>query len=465
MAKNNKRVVRYKSHTRINPGIIIFGIIFIYIAINFVKYLTTDRINYYEVVEGTSSDETYKSYKGIALRDEETVTSDVSGYIDYYVREGARVSLNTTIYSMDSDGTVNKLLSDLSDKETSLTDDDVQKIKEKLYNYTNNYDDMNFSEIYDFKNIIQGTVVDLINMNALDSLIKSNDTNAQFTINKSLNTGIILYRFDGFENKKAKKLTSEDFEEKNYSLTQVSSGDYIEAKTPIYKTISDDEWSIAIPFTEEDVKKYTDTVGVKIKFIKDGITTTANIKIVKGADGNKYGVITLAKYVVRYATDRFVNIQIIDDITTGLKIPKISIAKKNLYVIPKEYATKSNDDESNSIAFRRQIVKDGKIDNEIYYPTISYSDDNNYYVSTSEFEDGDILIKDDSSLTYTIGEKKSYDGVYNINNGYTVFVQVSILGETDEYYIVESGEKYGLNVYDHIVLDSSKVKENQIIFQ
>ena len=55
--------------------------------------------------------------------------------------------------------------------------------------------------------------------------------------------------------------------------------------------------------------------------------------------------------------------------------------------------------------------------------------------------------------------------LYNINNGYTVFVQVTILGETDEYYIVESGEKYGLSVYDHIVLDSSKVKENQIIFQ
>lgn len=462
MAKKQKRVIRYKSYTRINPGIIIFGIIFIYIAISLFKYITTDRINYYEVVEGTSSDETYKSYKGIALRKESVVNADSSGYVDYYVREGARISLNTTLYSMDADGTINKLLSEMSEKDTTLTDDDITKLKDKIYTFTNNYDDMDFNEVYNFKNNVQVTVADLINMNALDSLIKNN-SDSQFSINKARNTGIVLYRFDGYENKKAKELTMDDFRAKNYSSQLVNSGDYVEANEPIYKSITDDEWSIVVPFTKNEVKKYKDTVGVKIKFNKDNITTTANIKIVKGADGNNYGVITLAKYVVRYATDRFVNIQIIDNITTGLKIPKISIASKNLYIIPKDYATKSNDD--TDIGFRKQVVKDGKIDSDVTYPTISYSDDDNYYVSTDEFEKGDVLIKDDSVETYTIGAEQTRQGVYNINNGYTVFVQVTILGETDEYYIVESGEKYGLSVYDHIVLDSSKVKENQIIFQ
>ena len=462
MAKKQKRVIRYKSYTRINPGIIIFGIIFIYIAISLFKYITTDRINYYEVVEGTSSDETYRSYKGIALRKESVVNADSSGYVDYYVREGARISLNTTLYSMDADGTINKLLSEMSEKDTTLTDDDITKLKDKIYTFTNNYDDMDFNEVYNFKSNVQGTVADLINMNALDSLIKNN-SDSQFSINKARNTGIVLYRFDGYENKKAKELTMDDFRAKNYSSQLVNSGDYVEANEPIYKSITDDEWSIVVPFTKNEVKKYKDTVGVKIKFNKDNITTTANIKIVKGADGNNYGVITLAKYVVRYATDRFVNIQIIDNITTGLKIPKISIASKNLYIIPKDYATKSNDD--TDIGFRKQVVKDGKIDSDVTYPTISYSDDDNYYVSTDEFEKGDVLIKDDSVETYTIGAEQTRQGVYNINNGYTVFVQVTILGETDEYYIVESGEKYGLSVYDHIVLDSSKVKENQIIFQ
>lgn len=42
-------------------------------------------------------------------------------------------------------------------------------------------------------------------MNALDSLIKNN-SDSQFSINKARNTGIVLYRFDGYENKRLKNL-------------------------------------------------------------------------------------------------------------------------------------------------------------------------------------------------------------------------------------------------------------------
>jgi len=55
-------------------------------------------------------------------------------------------------------------------------------------------------------------------------------------------------------------------------------------------------------------------------------------------------------------------------------------------------------------------------------------------------------------------------GVYNINNGYTVFEVVTILDSVDEYHIVKI-EDNGLSLYDRIVLDASKVSENQIIFQ
>ena len=67
--------------------------------------------------------------------------------------------------------------------------------KRQIYTFTNNYDDMDFNEVYNFKNNVQGTVADLINMNALDSLIKNN-SDSQFSINKARNTGIVLYRFD-----------------------------------------------------------------------------------------------------------------------------------------------------------------------------------------------------------------------------------------------------------------------------
>lgn len=42
---------------------------------------------------------------------------------------------------------------------------------------------------------------------------------------------------------------------------------------------------------------------------------------------------------------------------------------------------------------------------------------------------------------------------------------ISELTNNGEYYIIEKGTKYGLSVYDHIVLNASTVTEGQIIYQ
>ena len=56
-------------------------------------------------------------------------------------------------------------------------------------------------------------------------------------------------------------------------------------------------------------------------------------------------------------------------------------------------------------------------------------------------------------------------GVYNINKGYAVFKAIEILASNDEYYTIAKGTKYGLNVYDHILLDPDKVKDKDFIYQ
>ena len=114
MKKKNKRVVRYKSHINLNAGIVIFGLISIYLLINIVIYFTTERTAFYEVISGSNAQEANVSYNGIAIRNEIVQSARDSGYIDYYVREGSRVSLNTTLYSIDSTGELNNLLSEAS---------------------------------------------------------------------------------------------------------------------------------------------------------------------------------------------------------------------------------------------------------------------------------------------------------------------------------------------------------------
>lgn len=461
MVDKEKRITKFKSPFKLNLGIVIFGLIFIYVFINIVISFTTERTIYYEVVSGSNSEYVNSTFTGIALRKEQIAYAETSGYIDYFIRETSRISKNTTLYSIDSTGNLNELLLKANEDNKNLTEKDIDTLKELLNDFSNNYENMNFSDVYNFKSSVKGTLVDLVNMNSLEDMVDNSENS--FTINKSVLSGIVLYSVDNYETITKNSLNEALFNKSSYTSATFSSGEYVEVGTPIYKTINNEEWSIAIKLNASEAEKYKNSSGIKVKFLKDNLETTANFEIVKGTDGNKYGIITLYKYLIRYANDRFIDIQILDDVTYGLKIPKSSIAKKSFYVIPKRFGEEGG--VSKDIAFNRRIEKDGEISNEFYYPNIAYSDENNYYVSTTLFEEGNILLGMDSNETYVIGNTQEFMGVYNINNGYTVFVIVKNMEETEEYYIVDGDDPYGLELYDRIVLDASTVEENQIIFQ
>ena len=84
--------------------------------------------------------------------------------------------------------------------------------------------------------------------------------------------------------------------------------------------------------------------------------------------------------------------------------------------------------------------------------------------------DTDMTVRPSSSGTrpdgmYQIASRMSLDGVYNVNKGYTVFRKVEILETANGYSIVKKGSSYGLQVYDHIVLDASMVHDGQLLYR
>ena len=93
------------------------------------------------------------------------------------------------------------------------------------------------------------------------------------------------------------------------------------------------------------------------------------------------------------------------------------------------------------------------------------ADEGEVCVSKGDVEEGTVLVKPESSETYTVGKTKTLQGVYNINKGYAVFKKVTILCENDEYYIVQEGDSYGLYNYDHIVQNGSSVSAEEVVFQ
>ena len=108
--------------------------------------------------------------------------------------------------------------------------------------------------------------------------------------------------------------------------------------------------------------------------------------------------------------------------------------------------------------------KNGKAATEFVSPTIYYETENYCYIDSEDVTAGERLIKSDSSETYTVGsDTAALKGVYNVNKGYAVFKQINILYQSEEYSIVETGTSYGISLYDHIALDSTKVNENELI--
>ena len=165
--------------------------------------------------------------------------------------------------------------------------------------------------------------------------------------------------------------------------------------------------------------------------------------------------------MVRYANDRFIDVELVMSEKTGLKIPQSAITSKEFFTIPKEYFTVGGDSSTPGLMIKHTV--DGENTVKLVNPTLYYETEDYYYVDSEDVSEGDIVLMSDSQSTYQIGtDKGSLIGVYNINKGYAVFKQINIIYENEEYAIVETKTSYGISLYDHIALDASEIKENQL---
>ena len=55
--------------------------------------------------------------------------------------------------------------------------------------------------------------------------------------------------------------------------------------------------------------------------------------------GISYGVLTFDNSMIRYASERFLNIELILEDECGLKIPKSAVVEEQFFVIPHDYIT------------------------------------------------------------------------------------------------------------------------------
>ena len=205
---------------------------------------------------------------------------------------------------------------------------------------------------------------------------------------------------------------------------------------------------------------------ISIRFLKDNNSFTAPLELVQGADG-LYGVVTMKSSLVRYVTDRYLDVELILDRTKGLKIPVSSITEKYFVRIPEEYVTQNENSDSEVFLIRETFAKDGSSSTSNVTATVysSNKEEGYYLISPGLFEDGDYVVMPGTSRKYQITDDvyETIQGVYNINKGYAIFREVTIVDENEEFCIVDPTDAYGLSAHDRIVLNASEVKDDEII--
>ena len=94
------------------------------------------------------------------------------------------------------------------------------------------------------------------------------------------------------------------------------------------------------------------------------------------------------------------------------------------------------------------------------------SDDGEVYLSRDQLKSGTVIVKPDSSDTYTIDTQKPLKGVYNINKGYAIFKKViHFYVKATNITLFRKEISYGLSNYDHIVQNGAGVSSDDVVFQ
>lgn len=455
-----EKIIPYRKRKQINIGIVIFGIIFIYLIATIVMYITAPHITVYEVRQGSILKD--NAYTGLALREETVVYADDSGYINYYAENNSKVRSGTTIYTLSNEKL--EFEEEKNEAQVILTEEENRSMLRRIQSYNNQFQKSDFASTYQLKSELQSSlnrIASLSKTQQLDAMLSSGKYSG-LTAKYSMRDGIIVYSIDGMEELTPETLNSEHFKKTNYKKTEFANNNKIKSGEPVYKIVTNDQWKLLLYITEDTKAALSDKKSIKINFKKDNQEMRGSISFIEGYDSPVL-CLSFTDSMVRYANDRYLDIELILEDESGLKIPKTAETNKEFYVVPNTYITQGGNT-SNTGVMRKRKDADGNSITEFMQVTVYYEQDEMVYLDPYEFKIDDMLVKPDSNETFALKETRSLNGVFSINKGYAVFKQIKILCESDEYYIVEEGNSFGLSNYDHIALDSTNIKENDVVF-
>lgn len=474
LGTRNRKVVKYRRPIRLNIGVIIFLFILVYILIISMSFFNKKRISIYEVNEKNIADD--NTCQGIIIREENVITANRAGYVNYYIGDGSRVAKNATVCTLDESGSVYESLSN-ADANEAVPSVDSEKIRNDIAQFKKNYIPSNFSQVQDFQYDINNTVLESSHINTLSnlkSILEEQNVTGSFHLVKSPSSGVVTYFADGLESLAAENVTPEHFNQEQYQRTQLrNKAEAVEAGAGIYKMVTSDKWSVVLSLTLEQYEKLHEketeqladqnTSGrVMVNFVKNDLNATVNFTAYQKGDAY-FARLDLDKYLNYFIDDRYVEVELKLNAAEGLKIPTSAVLERKFYLIPLSCLTLGGNSNNKGIAVEVYNAESEEVEYQFVPTDIYYEDEEFAYIDSSIVEAGTWIRDPNTQERFQISGTESMTGVYNANKGYCVFRRIEKIYENEEYCIVKKDSPYGLSTYDHIIVDASMVTEQEIM--
>ena len=464
MADNSNKISKYRRPVNLNIGMVVFAVILVYVVMCVIMYFRTDHIVRYSVQEGSLTSNSI--YRGIALRQEKVVTGQDAGYVNYFAREGERTAVGDLIYIVDETGRLSDYIKASANGENSLSDRELTEVKTDITAFVHGFDRTRFDEVYSFRHDMESLAIKLANYNMRENVDALNDASGTVLINerRASGSGIVIYSTDGYEELTLEDMTADLFDEEKYERNYLVNNGLVAAGDPVYKLSTSEDWSIVIPVEKELADQLLEKEYVEVRFLKNQYTAWGKVDTYTNEAGETFASLTFTNSMITFCTDRFLDVELLLEEETGLKIPKSALVQMEFFIVPKAYVTKGGNNGGSGVLLET-YNDEGEATTQFVETDIYEETETEYYLDDSVLRAGNYIVMPETGEKYAVSRTGSLEGVYNINKGYADFKQISVLYSNDEYSVVKSNTTYGLSVYDYIVLNADMVKDNEFIYE
>lgn len=467
MARDRK-VIKFRTRREVNIGLVIaFGVL-ILLVINIYRSATTPHLSLYEVHEGSAGSE--EASVAMILREETVYRTEHAGYLNYYYREGARVTKNANIYSVNDSSELQDILN-MNEDTPTLTVNDLNRLKGSVRSFCANYSDTNFSDCYELREEFLSDYLRYRDVSVLDVLADKQTSSQAFLTIHTPASGVISYFYDKYDGYTKDMLDGTEFLEENRTVPEYGKQTGISAIDSFaYKLITKENWQMVIKVSDEALKKIrTEDSGVCFRISGDSVLYETKYEELH-IGGETYLLVDMERYGSDYISERFVDVTLYLSAKEGLKIPETAILEKEVYQIPERFVMQGGGEEDVvGVSIERYDEESSEIRPDFQPITPLFFENGYYYVSKDDIDSDQYInsaglaTEPERAMLYSFLTRM--EGVYNMNKGYAVFRRIERITDIEEYVLVKAGLAGGVALYDHIVLDVSAVTKDIILIE